>query len=296
MVAAGSVAAACIPTNEAPASCESRWSSRCGGLICYSDRPTDHLPPTPFPTSNTKRRHRRRVAHRLLPLLLATAATASTLLVDAMAPPQNAFSRGGVAAGVAFQRPRPLWQQPQQQAPPPPPHGMTPIVASPSALLGSASSSLEEGNGEEGKRKRGGRWWSLSGVLNRAQAVAASDDFKVLARGARTVLKELLEVDVGPVDMEKSIDRLRRGVDGALTGGIMSLESLLQMYEGRGKSVEGVFGRVRRVGLIVYACAYGACVLCLVCLSHSLIQNHAHDDTHTYSASPRWSGAGSANS
>jgi hypothetical protein len=69
---------------------------------------------------------------------------------------------------------------------------------------------------------------------------------QVIARGARTVLRELLEVDVGPVDMQKSMERLQRGVDKALSRTVLSLEGLLQAYEGRSKGSEGVFGRVRR--------------------------------------------------
>jgi hypothetical protein len=60
------------------------------------------------------------------------------------------------------------------------------------------------------------------------------------------VLRELLEVDVGPVDMEKSMERLKRGVDRALTATVTSLEGLLQLYEGRSGTAEGVLGRVRR--------------------------------------------------
>ncbi len=75
----------------------------------------------------------------------------------------------------------------------------------------------------------------------------------MLARGARTVLKELMEVDVGPMDVQKSIDRLQRGVDGVLSRTVMSIEGLLQMYAGRSSTADGVLGRVRRVSRCVVA-------------------------------------------
>lgn len=87
-------------------------------------------------------------------------------------------------------------------------------------------------------------------AVNQYVLTGTSFKLQVLARGARTVLRELMEVDVGAVDVEESMARLRRGVDRALTRTVMSLEGLLQMYEGRSQSTEGVLGRVRRVRLL----------------------------------------------
>ena len=197
MVTPAAAAAAAAPTaapnytptsDPAPSSCETRWASRRYAGCWLAVGVILMMPGTcPFIIQIKPRWRRRRVARRLLPLVLATAAATTTLIVDAMAPPHHAFSRGGAAAGVAFQRPQ-LWHQTAAAPTSPyqPAHlHAAPIVASPSALMGSSSSSSSsEGEAEEegaGGGKRAKRGWGgfTQGFLNKVQAVAASDDFKV---------------------------------------------------------------------------------------------------------------------
>lgn len=115
--------------------------------------------------------------------MLATVATASTLLIAAMAHPHHVASRSGAAASVAFQGPQPLWRQHQpqyvgHQTQEHQQHAAPVTLSLSTTSLGSSSSSSSAEEGDTGVRKRR-RWWSLSGVLNKAQAVATSDDFKV---------------------------------------------------------------------------------------------------------------------
>lgn len=93
---------------------------------------------------------------------------------------------------------------------------------------------------EPKKRKSG--WDRFKGVMNKAQEVAASDDFRRLAKGARTLLKE---VDIDLPHMDETLERLKNSVDRRLSKTMGSFEMLLQLYEGRSPEIDKLIGMSR---------------------------------------------------
>jgi len=92
------------------------------------------------------------------------------------------------------------------------------------------------------KRKKS-TWDRFSSAINKVQDIAQSDDFQRLARGARTLLKE---IDIDVPTMEENLGLLRRSLDRSLSSTLMTFENLLQLYEGRSPEADVLLNMARK--------------------------------------------------
>lgn len=92
-------------------------------------------------------------------------------------------------------------------------------------------------------KPRKSTWERVSKVFNKVQDIAQSDDFQRLARGTRTLLKE---IDIEVPTMEQNLGALRRTLDRSLGSTLLSFEKLLQHYESRSPEADVLLSVARK--------------------------------------------------